>query len=385
MKSIAVGIVLTCSTCVAGASAAQDVKPKTKTIEVPFTSHEGYPMFGKLTLPEASAGYPVVIYVQTAEGMTVDMKRPNGRGGTFNYFDLYADKLPEMNVAFFRYEGRGIRMGDAPPRYEQIDWTIYNTSALENKVRDVLSAARAVQKQPGVDGSRIFLMGASEGTLLSAEAAAREPKLVSGLILYGVMSNTMRDVFTFILTGGSHLTYLNVFDTDKDGRISKAEFEADPRKYRERVFRNAPFEAFDLDGDGFWTAEETKRRSKPLLDAVDADNFEMLDRWAKTAAGVSTPNGWFKDHFAHPPIWTFLSTLDVPVGLFHGVADTMTSVEGVRKLEELAKQAGKTKMEFHYFEKLEHTLGIGAYFITGNLPDGHKAIFEFINDRVRKK
>jgi hypothetical protein len=53
MKIIAVGIVLTCSTCVAGASAAQDAKPTAKTIEVPFTSHDGYPMFGKLTLPES--------------------------------------------------------------------------------------------------------------------------------------------------------------------------------------------------------------------------------------------------------------------------------------------------------------------------------------------
>jgi hypothetical protein len=34
MKSIAIGIVLTCSTCIAGATAAQDTKPKTKTIFV---------------------------------------------------------------------------------------------------------------------------------------------------------------------------------------------------------------------------------------------------------------------------------------------------------------------------------------------------------------
>jgi hypothetical protein len=71
--------------------------------------------------------------------------------------------------------------------------------------------------------------------------------------------------------------------------------------------------------------------------------------------------------------------------LFHGVADTFTPVEGVRKLEEAARQADKTKMQFRYFEKLDHSLGIGAYFVTGNLPDGHKAIFEFINDQVRKK
>src|SRR6185503_6827009 len=111
---------------------------KTKTIEIPFKSHDGYDMFGKLTVPETGKPRAVLISVQTAEGATVDMKRPNGRGGTFNYFDLYRVKLPEMNVAHFSYEGRGIRMGPDPPRYEQIDRAIYDTSTLENKVCDIL-------------------------------------------------------------------------------------------------------------------------------------------------------------------------------------------------------------------------------------------------------
>src|SRR5204863_83324 len=128
-----------------------------------------------------SAGtHPVVIYVQPAEGMTVDMKRQKSRTETFNYFDLYREKLPEMNVAFFSYEGRGIRMGDKPPRYETINWDIYNTSTLDNKVRDVMSAVELIKKQPGIDASRIFLIGASEGALLAAEAAARLPQQIRG-------------------------------------------------------------------------------------------------------------------------------------------------------------------------------------------------------------
>jgi hypothetical protein len=77
---------------------------KTKTIDVPFTSHDGYPMFGKLTLPEAGAGYPVVIYVQTADGMTVDMKRSNGRGGTF-----ITGNLPDRHKAIFEFINDHVR------------------------------------------------------------------------------------------------------------------------------------------------------------------------------------------------------------------------------------------------------------------------------------
>ncbi len=376
------------ATLISPASAStvvQAAQAKTKTIEIPFTSNDGYPMFGKLTIPESGGRHPVLIYVQTAEGMTVDMKRPKPGGGTFNYFDLYAEKLPEMNVAFFRYQGRGLSMGDQPPRYERIDWEIYNTSTLENKVRDILSAVEVVKKQPGIDTSQIFLMGASEGTLLAAEAASRAPRQIKGLILYGVMSSNMRDTFKYIMTDGGFIVFRKVFDANKDGKISKAEFEADPHKYRENVFHNAGFENYDRNGDGFWTVDEMKVITKYYLDAVDTDNFEILNGWTKSSAGVSTPKDWFKDHFAHPAIWTFLSKLDISIGLFQGGADSSVSAEGLRKMEEQAKKAGKSNMQFHYFENLDHSLNIIEYFVRGTLPEGHKAIFEYINNQIGKK
>ena len=366
---------------------APAVGAKTRTIEIPFTSHDGYEMFGKLTIPGSAAPHAVVVYVQNAEASTVDTKRQSLRGGTFNFFDLYREKLAELNVAFFSYEGRGVRMGDQPPLYERIDWDVYNTSTLENKVRDILTAVHIVQKQPGVDASRIFLMGTSEGTLLAAEAASRAPKEIKGLILSAVVSTTMRDVFKFTVTDGAYLTYLGLFDTDKDGKISKKEFEADPRKFRERSLKNAGFEMFDRDGDGYFTIEEMRMRGKYIADAADAGNADILNAWLKMAATVSIPKDWVKDHLAHPPMWTFLSRLDMPVGIFHGTADTWTSVEGVRKLEDQAKKAGKSNLKFQYFEGAGHSLGIDPdlYFATGSLSEGHKAIFEYINSQVRKR
>ena len=58
---------------------------------------------------------------------------------------------------------------------------------------------------------------------------------------------------------------------------------------------------------------------------------------------------------------------------------------GVKKLEELARKAGKDNMEFHYFDGLDHSLGIAAYFTKGVLPDGHQAIFEYIRRQIRIK
>jgi len=251
-----------------------------------------------------------------------------------------------------------------------------------------MSAIQIVKKQPGIDRSRIFLMGASEGTLLAAEAAARSGGQIKGLILYGVLTSNMRENFRYIVTGGAFLPFAKFFDTDKDGRISKQEFEADPQKYREKALKNAPFEDLDKDRDGFFTVEELgvlSSRVKALRDALDTTNYEVLDEWARTSAAVSTPKGWFKDHFAHEPIWNFLSRLNIAIGFFQGEDDAMVPVEGVRKLEEQAKKAGRSKMEFYYFNNLDHSLGIIEYFFKGSLPAGHKAIFEFIKKQTAMK
>lgn len=56
----------------------------------------------------------------------------------------------------------------------------------------------------------------------------------------------------------------------------------------------------------------------------------------------------------------------------------MVSIAGVKNLEEMAMKAGKKKMEFHYFRKLDHSLNLIEYFNNGTLPAGHEPIFQFI-------
>ena len=51
---------------------------QTRTVEIAFTSHDGHPMSGKLTVPTTDRLLPVVVYVQTAEGSTVDIRRQLG-------------------------------------------------------------------------------------------------------------------------------------------------------------------------------------------------------------------------------------------------------------------------------------------------------------------
>ena len=121
------------------------------------------------------------------------------------------------------------------------------------------------------------------------------------------------------------------------------------------------------------------------MDAVVNDDFEVLRDWGKKAAGLTLPDDWFKDHFSHADNWSFLSELDIPIGVFHGDVDRMAPVSAVKDLEVKAKAAKREKMEFHYFEGLNHTLNIAEYFVKSEMPKGHRAIFEFIDRIVPKK
>lgn len=355
------------------------------TRDIPFTSHDGHVMRGRLTVPDRPGPHPVVIYAQTAEGMTIEVRRQLSATSTFSYFDLYADSLPAMGIAFFRYDGRGIGVGDSPPRFETIDSAVYNTSTLDNKVRDILSALAVVRAQPEVDTDRVFLMGTSEGTLLVADAATRAGNQVAGLVMYAVLAGNLKEASRFMFGDGAFLVFQRAFDTDGDGVVSPAEFEADPRGYRARAMGNAPFSAVDPTGDGVFSVDDLKVRTQPLLDAVEQHDFEALRRWSVTGAAVALPAGWFEDHFAYPELWTFLSGLDIPIGLFHGEMDAMTPVAGVRALEERAQAGGRTNMRFQYFPTGDHSLGVGAYFARGILPAGHAAMFAWLREQITRR
>src|SRR5207253_8158381 len=62
------------------------------------------------------------------------------------------------------------------------------------------------------------------------------------------------------------------------------------------------FASADKNGDGFFTVDDMRLFTKTYLDAIDKEDFSVLDAWTKSSAGVSTPEGWFKDHFAHKPM-----------------------------------------------------------------------------------
>jgi dienelactone hydrolase len=352
--------------------------PRTTTRDIEFTSHDGHAMLGRLTLPDTPGNHPVLVFVQNAEASTLDQRTRNANGEPVAFFDLYRENLAPLNVGFFSYEGRGVHTDSTAPRGMRIDTDVYNTSTLENKVQDVISAVHIVQKQSGVDAKKIMLRGVSEGTLLAAEAAARVPGDIHAVVQSGMIGSTVQDMLQFMAAGGTFIQHRGHWDADNDGRISAAEYEADAKGVRRKSLSGIAFTVFDPDGDGFYTEADRERLSKPLVDAIGTGNITITEGFLKTSATVPIPPGWVKDHFSHGSMWDFVSKLTMPVGVFQGEDDANTPASGVRALEARAKAAGKTNVQFKYFPGLGHGLGSTEYFTAGRPSAGYAAIFDFI-------
>ena len=358
--------------------------PGTTTREIPFTSHDGYPMLGRLTIPDTPGPHPILMLVQTAEAQPMDGELRNAKGVRVRIYNQYRELLAPMGIGFFSYEGRGVssNAGGGPV----IDRKVYDTSTLANKVQDGISAVRTLQKQAGVDRSRIVLRGISEGTMLAAEIAVQIPSDVAGLVLSGVIGSTLKDALVFMASDGAYLAHLENWDINGDGRIAADEFETDSKGIRKRLPPGTGFGAFDRNGDGVYTRDELLTATKPLVEVIQKENFDAFIPWLQASAAVQVPRTmteWVKDSFSQPTMWELLSKLTMPIGLFQGEVDHNTPAEGVRALERTAKAAGKTNMDFRYFDRLDHGLGTIVYFNTGAPSTGYAAIFEFMKQFKR--
>src|SRR5690606_5734594 len=102
----------------------------------------------------------------------------------------------------------------------------------------------------------ILLMGASEGTLLAAEAAARKPDSVAGLVLYGALVTNLRETFTYIMSDGEFLRYRSL-DADRDGAITREEWDS--------LVKGTDFSKADPDKDGKFTVADIRQVTKKYL------------------------------------------------------------------------------------------------------------------------
>lgn len=338
-------------------------------------SFDGYPLAGKLYLPRGQNPQALVVYVNGSGPNTYENTRALTEDTTFSYFDLVAQGFTGQNAAFFSYSTRGVAPGSEPPYYCTIDPDAYQTYLPDNSVRDVAAIVAALRQDPRLSRARVYLLGWSEGTMIAPKAAQIVP--VDGLLLAGYVNGTMRETLDWQQSGGSSMiTYCLYFDTDGDGAVSRAEYEADPYGVRGALgLDQTAFPDLDVDGDGKLTAADFSRLLAPTRQTLYAAIDRGDDAWLAQNYPVRLTTAWFRAHDAFPPNRDMLTTLDIPITIFQGEADANVPVQDTREIQAQFAACGKTNLTVHTYPATDHDLNFSVYLSTGEWPQGWQDLF----------
>ena len=146
------------------ARAFADFRPAEIVVDVRLQSEPGVILAGTLRLPtgHGDGPFPIAILIQ-GHG-------PNGRGG----FPEIIKRLTGDGIATLEYDKRGI--GQSTGKYEE---------DIERLTADAAAAVAAMRRRPDVDGSRVALVGQSQGGVIAPAVAAADPTIATVAMLAG--------------------------------------------------------------------------------------------------------------------------------------------------------------------------------------------------------
>lgn len=137
-----------------------------KTIQEDFTckGHDGLTIRGKICRPEGSGPYPAVIF-------------SHGFGSNYRPLLHHGGPIAEAGICciFFDFCGGGMET--------ESDGTMEEMT-LRTEEEDLFEVMKAVRDLPYTDPKLLYLMGESQGGMVSAMAAAELPEEIKGLILW---------------------------------------------------------------------------------------------------------------------------------------------------------------------------------------------------------
>lgn len=341
------------------------------------TAADGVSLTGKLDLPAGDGAVDkLVLFVNGSGPNTYDNRRSEGTLDA-KYFDLFAEQFGARRIGFFRYNTRGVSIGDQPPMYDSIDENVYRTYLPETSVSDIGEWIGVLRQEPRLKDAKIYLLGWSEGTIIAPLAAERFSDQISGLLLAGYCNDRLDEILEWQQSGESSMIFYRLyFDTDGDGAISEAEYKADPYGIVTSVLQNTDFSAIDLNQDGTITTADLAIMLEPgkkaLYDAIERGD----DEWLAQNYPVRLTSAWFQAHEKLAPNRETLPKLDLPITIFHGTADQNCDVAGVRAIEKSFADKGKTNLTVHIYEGYDHNLLYNIYPPTGRISQAFEDIFQ---------
>lgn len=231
---------------------------------------------GTLAMPTGPGPVPAVVLVHGSG----PHDRDESVGGAKPFRDL-AQGLASRGIAVLRYEKRtrahGARMANGVPTLEA------------EVIDDAAAAARLLLATPGIDATRVFVVGHSLGGTLAPRVAKAEPK-VAGIVS---LAGATRPPWTLVLEQIAHLESVGAADAATAARL-RADMETIGRVAR----GEAPDPKTPVMGvpTSYWLAwgavrpaEEAAALGKPVLALRGARDYQVgpADQalWEKALAG----------------------------------------------------------------------------------------------------
>lgn len=293
-------------------SAFAKFRPDRVAEAVSIPSDPSVTLAGTLRFPvgHGAGPFPLAICVQ-GHGR-------NGRGG----FDVLMDRLLADGIATLEYDKRGIASSTG----------IYSED-VEALTRDAEAAVAAMRRRPEIDGSRIAIVGHSQGGAIAPAVAAADPK-IAGIVTFagpvgdglGLFSRSMHD--QLISAGRTEATVNPLVEATTAlirARVNHAD-EAAMKPLQATVIKG-------LIANGF-----TATQAQGAIAAVESQEIDQISR----------------THIASD-----LKSLHIPVLELFGSLDPLVQAAGNAAAAREAL-AHNTKGKVEVFEGLSHWFKEGA-------------------------
>lgn len=344
---------------------------------IKVTLPDGDTTTGRLCLPRGVVRAVVVFIHGTGPGTYLNKRRFNN--AEFNYFDYFAREYNRRGVAFFSYNRRGTELGTRPPMYDSVDSVRFARYLPLTEAGDVEAMVALLKKDGRLGNAKVLLQGHSEGTMIATLVADRKIVRVDGLLLGGYVNENLYDVIRWQFSGAPAMINLcKIFDRNRDGVISRGEYESDDgtAKYvRERTFQGATFDQMNRIRDSVLEAGDFALAGAPFCEALMERTAVGDGAWIWKNYVRVTPQ-WLWAHYALEPNKSRMLRLDMPVFIFHGTADASTPVAGVRDVEARFRACGKTNLKVHIIEGADHDLDFLQWPGSDTIPEGLVRMFD---------
>ena len=261
-------------------------------VNVTVPTPMGHTLAGTLTLPKNASRQkpvPAIVTVTGSGGQTRD--EPLSSGSTFQPFRQIADSLARLGIATLRMDDRGI--GESKGNFA--------TATSADFAEDIRAGLAYLRTLSEIDGTKLALVGHSEGGLIAPLAALKEPYL-KGLVLLAGPGKGSREILAF------QLANLANKDTSLSAEKRAARLQAIPATI-DSMKAAAPWMNYFLSYDPLVTARQVKVPVLILNGATDQqvtpDQVPALVKAFRDGGNKDVTSRVFRDlnHlFVHDPV-----------------------------------------------------------------------------------